>query len=167
MDRYEIYRPLVERTLENYQMQHLARKYDFGKQSLVSKLMIKQINKAMDEAEKSLGIFRVKPFCLYLKNKDKMAILPLFSPDYLGPLLKGKSFNESKSKVIEELLKIYSRSFPKKNMTDFLSILNPWQTARFKSANNYKKNFLKKPRSYESVDNQEWGQFIILVYCID
>ena len=160
MDRYEIYRPLVERTLQNYQMQHLARKYDFGRQSLVSKLMISQINEAMDEAEKSLGISRVKPFCLYLKNKDKMAILPLFSPEYLDPLLKGKNFNEAKSKAVEKLLKIYNKSFPKKNKDNFLSIVNPWCVARSKSVKGYKKNLVKKPRSYESIDNQKWGQFV-------
>ena len=159
MDRYEIYRPLVERTLQNYQMQHLARKYDFGRQSLVSKLMISQINEAMDEAEKSLGISRVKPFCLYLKNKDKMAILPLFSPEYLDPLLKGKNFNEAKSKAVEKLLKIYNKSFPKKNKDNFLSIVNLWCVARSKSVKGYKKNLVKKPRSYESIDNQKWGQY--------
>jgi hypothetical protein len=42
MDRSEIYRPIAERTLQNYQMQHLARKYDFGKESLVSKLIIER-----------------------------------------------------------------------------------------------------------------------------
>ena len=159
MDKYETYRPLVERTLENYQMQHLARKYDFGKESLVSKLIVVQINKAMDEVEKSLGITRVKPFCLYLKNKDQTAILPLFSPEYLGPLLKGKSFNEVKSKVLEKLLKIYSSSFVKKDRDNFLSIVNPWSVARLRSSGSYKKNFVKKPRSYDSMDSKKCGQF--------
>ena len=160
MDRYEIYRPLVERTLQNYQMQHLARKYDFGKESLVSKLMINQINKAMDEAEAVIGISRVKPFCLYLKNKDKVAILPLFSLEYLEPLLKGKSFNEVKSMVIEKLLKIYMKSFPKKDRSNFLSNLSPWSVAHSGNIKGYKKNLVKKPRSYESMDNQKWCQFI-------
>lgn len=159
MDKYEIYRPLVERTLQNYQMQHLARKYDFGKESLVSKLMVEHINKVMDEAEKSLGIFRVKPFYLYLKNKDKIAILPLFSPEYLDPLLKGKSFNEAKSMVIEKLLRIYMKSFPKKDRSSFLSNINPWGVAHCANIKGYKKNLVKKPRSYESMDSKKWGQF--------
>ena len=160
MDRHEIYRPLVERTLQNYQMQHLARKYDFGKESLIAKLVIERINKAMDEAEAALGVTRVKPFCLYLKNKDRMAILPLFSPEYLGPLLKGKSFNEAKSMVIEKLLKIYSRSFPKKDRSNFLSNLSPWSVAHCANIKGYKKNFVKKPTSYDSMDSKKWGQFI-------
>jgi len=160
MDRHEIYRPLLERTLENYQMQHLARKYDFGRQSLVSKLIIERINKTMDEAEIVLGITRVKPFCLYLKNKNQMAILPLFSSEYLEPLLKGNTFNEAKSMVIDKLFKIYSRSFAKKGRDNFLSIVNPWSAARLKSPGSYKKNYVKKPRSYESMDSQKWGQFV-------
>jgi len=160
MDRHEIYRPLLERTLQNYQMQHLARKYDFGRQSLVSKLIIERINKTMDEAEEVLGITRVKPFCLYLKNKNHMAILPLFSPEYLEPLLKGKTFNEAKSIAIDKLFKIYSRSFAKKGRDNFLSIVNPWSAARLKNPGSYKKNYVRKPRSYESIDNQKWGQFV-------
>lgn len=144
-DRSEIYQPLIERTLDNYQMQHLARKYDFGKESLVSKLIIERINKTMDDAEEVLGIVRVKPFCLYLKNKNQMAILPLFSPEYLDPLLNGKSFNEAKSMLVDKLFKIYNRSFVKKNRDNFLSIVNSWSVTRLRNSGSYKKNFLKNP----------------------
>jgi len=58
MDRCKLYHPLTERNLQNYQMQHLARKYDFGKESMVSKLMVEHINKAMDKAEAALGILQ-------------------------------------------------------------------------------------------------------------
>jgi hypothetical protein len=39
MNRHEFYRPLGERTLVNYQVQYLARRYDFGKESLVARLL--------------------------------------------------------------------------------------------------------------------------------
>jgi len=160
MDRHKIYRPLLERSLENYQMQHLARKYDFGKQSMISKLIISKINKDIEEAEKSIGVVRVKPFCLYLKKKGEYAILPLFSHKYLKPIFEGKSFNASKSYVAKKLLKIYKKSFPKKNKRDLLQIINPWQQARFRRGSSYKKNFASKPRAYCLADNRKYNKFI-------
>lgn len=160
MDRDELYRPLLERTLDNYQLQHLARKYDFGKESLVSKLLVTWINKSMDEAEASIGITRVRPFCLYIKNKDGQALLPLFSPHYLKPMLEGRSYSAARSKVLEELLKIYKKSFRKKYKGDLLSTIYPWPQTRFRSIKNYKKNLLRKPSPYDGEDNQKWDQFI-------
>jgi hypothetical protein len=42
-DRYEyLYRPLLERSVENYLVQHLARNYDFGKESRVASLLVRK-----------------------------------------------------------------------------------------------------------------------------
>lgn len=73
MNRRELYRPLLDRTLENYQAQYLARKYDFGKESLVAHLLIKEINFRMDEADATLKIKRVKPFKLYVREGRREA----------------------------------------------------------------------------------------------
>jgi hypothetical protein len=160
MDRCQPYRPLTERTLENYQIQYLARKYDFGRQSLVSRLMVDRINKAMDAAEASLEIFRVKPFCLYLRSREKTAILPLFKPEYLKPIYEGKNLNAARSRVIEELLKIYARSFPKKDINDFLSIINPLPRAAKNSLTEFKEKLAKKVPGRGSIDNQKWARLI-------
>jgi hypothetical protein len=160
MDRHELYRPLLERTLENYQIQHLARKYDFGRQSLVSRLIVERINSAMDEAEESIGILRVKPFCLYIKNKDGQAALPLFSPSYLEPLLEGRSYNAARSRVVKELFKIYKKSFRKSLKGDLLSIINPWSQVRSRGIKNYKKNLARKPFPYPAEDSLKWGRFV-------
>ena len=160
MKKNDLYRPLAERTLENYQMQYLARKYDFGKQSLVSRLMVEKINSAMDDAEDSMCISRVKPFCLYLRILGRKAILPLFSPHYLKPLFEGKNLNITRSRVIEELLKIYARSFPKKDINDFLSIINPLPRAAKNSLTEFKENLAKKVPGWGSVDTQKWARII-------
>jgi len=160
MKKNDLYRPLAERTLENYQMQYLARKYDFGRQSLVSKLMVERINSTMDSAEASMCISRVKPFCLYLRILGRKAILPLFSPHYLKPLFEGKNLNITRSRVIEELLKIYARSFPKKDINDFLSIINPLPRAAKNSLTEFKENLAKKVPGWGSVDTQKWARII-------
>jgi len=67
-DNYDyLYRPLLERSLLNYQVQYLARNYDFGKQSRVAALIVEEVNTQMKKAEEQLGIRRVQPFDLYIK----------------------------------------------------------------------------------------------------
>jgi len=78
MNPRQLYQPLLERTLENYQVQYLARSYDFGKESLVAQMLVKKINQEMDTAEKVIGIKRVKPFELYLEAHRQEIVLPLF-----------------------------------------------------------------------------------------
>ena len=71
-EHYEyLYRPLLERSLENYQVQYLARNYDFGKQSRVAALIVAEVNMQIEKAEAQLGVRRVHPFHLYLKWKGQ------------------------------------------------------------------------------------------------
>ena len=160
MERREIYRPLIERTLENYQVQHLSRKYDFSKESLVARLLVREINKNMDAAEASIAVTRVKPFCLYIKKGKREAVLPLFSPHYLEPMLKGKSFTAARLKITDELTKIYRKSFPSATKADLAGIINPWPQLYLQGQRNYRKNLVKKPLSYDTVDNLNYNKFI-------
>jgi len=97
MNRHEFYRPLVERTLVNYQVQYLARRYDFGKESLVARLLVEEINRRMEETESVLGIERVRPFELYVQKAQNQARLPLFHPEYLEPILGGGDFSMARN----------------------------------------------------------------------
>lgn len=98
-----LYRPLLERNLETYQVQYLARSYDFGRQSRVAVLIVREINARMQEAEEQLGIGRVAPFHLYLKRSGVDLALPLFRPQYLEPILKDSGgFRASRHLVLAE-----------------------------------------------------------------
>ena len=83
----DLYRPLVERSLVNYQIQYLARNYDFGKESRVAALIVAEVNGRIEETERQLRITRVPPFHLYLKRGGKDLALPLFRTEYLEPIL--------------------------------------------------------------------------------
>jgi hypothetical protein len=96
-----LYRPLLERSLLNYQVQVLARNYDFGKQSRVAALIVEQVNTRMEQAEAELGIRRVSPFHLYLKWNGQELFLPLFAPEYLDPILHDEGgFRASRQRMI-------------------------------------------------------------------
>ncbi len=101
-ERYDyLYRPLLERSLLNYQVQYLARNYDFGKQSRVAALIVEEVNTQMQKAEKQLGIHRVHPFHLYIKWKGQNLFFPLFAPEYLEPILSGDGgFRASREMMI-------------------------------------------------------------------
>lgn len=96
-----LYRPLLERSLENYQVQYLARNYDFGKQSRVAALIVADVNTEIEKTETQLGIQRIRPFHLYLRWGGQDLALPLFTPEYLEPILHGDGgFRASREHMI-------------------------------------------------------------------
>jgi hypothetical protein len=100
-DRYEyLYRPLLERSLENYLVQHLARNYDFGKESRVASLLVRKINAEIEQVEQNLGILRIDPFHLYLKWRGADLALPLFASEYLSPILHGNDGFRASRKLV-------------------------------------------------------------------
>jgi len=84
-----LYRPLLERSLLNYQVQYLALNYDFGKQSRVAALIVEEVNTQIKKTETQLGIHRIPPFHLYLRWGTVDLAFPLFTPEYLEPILRG------------------------------------------------------------------------------
>jgi len=137
VNRHELYRPLLERTLENLQLQHLARCFDFGSESRVAAVLVKEINSRMDEVEAVLGITRVRPFELYLKRNGRELILPLFRPEYLGPILDGGTFADSRRLVTEECSRRLREAFPKAGRSDLSALIHPWALVRRRGPGRY------------------------------
>ena len=97
-----LYGPLLERSLENFQVQHLARNYDFGKQSKVAALIVQEANSRMGEVEKEVGIKRIHPFHLYLRWREAELELPLFQQECLDPLINGSGdFGDCRKRIFE------------------------------------------------------------------
>lgn len=119
------------------QIQYLARKYDFGKESLVARLLVEEINRRMEETERDLGIERVKPFELYIRRGQRQARLPLFRPGYLEPILAGGDFSSARNLILNQCLQKYRREFPGGNQTDLLRIIDPWSLVRRKGPSSF------------------------------
>lgn len=160
MNRSELYHPLTERTLENYQVQYLARRYDFTKESLVAHLLVTEINARMEEAEAQLGIERVKPFELYIRKGKKDLRLPLFRPEYLEPLLAGEDFSVSRKLVLETCLEHYREVFPQAGEVDVLSIIDPWALVRRKGPSRYQDQIRTSLVPYNEKDTRAWRKEI-------
>ena len=160
MNRRELYRPLVERTLVNYQAQYLARKYDFGKESLVARLLVAEVNRRMEETESLLGIERVKPFELYVQKAQSQARLPLFCPEYLEPILGGGDFAMSRKLILKRCLQSYRQGFSKGSQGDLLRIIDPWPLARGKGPSRYVDELCQETQPYNKTDAASWDRMI-------
>jgi len=152
----EKYRPLTLRTLENFQVQHLARKFDFSKESRIAKLVVDYINQKMLEEEKKVGIERVYPFELYVKYQHQHIRIPLFDLSYLEPIYEGGSFADSKELVIKKGLEKLQTINPKAKKKDLLKIINPWALQRFKGPTRYIDELQVKPAPFEYENNSFW-----------
>lgn len=137
MNRHELYRPLLERALESFQLQHLARRFDFGGQSRVALVLVREINARLDEADGKLGFARVRPFELYVKRRGRALILPLFRPEYLKPLLAGGTFADSRELVTKECDKRLRAVVPRAGRTELLSLIDPWALVKRRGPQRY------------------------------
>jgi len=156
VNRREIYRPLIERTLENHQVQYLARRYDFGKESLVASLLVKEINTRMEEAETQVGIERVKPFELYIRRRRGNIRLPLFRREYLDPILAGGDFSDARELVLQRCFDQYQTGFPKARKVDVLSLIDPWALVRGRGPSSYSCEVTTSLTPYDEQDSQVW-----------
>ncbi len=160
MNRHEFYRPLVERTLVNYQVQYLARRYDFGKESLVARLLVEEINRRMEETESVLGIERVRPSDLYVQKAQNQARLPLFHPEYLEPILGGGDFSMARKLILKRCLQSYRMGFPKGSQADLVRIIDPWSLVRKKGPSRYIDQLCQATMPYSKTDVASWDCMI-------
>ena len=70
MTRHDVYQPLLQRTVENHQVQHLVHRFDFGKESRIARVIVQEINAAIEQKEASLQIKRVRPFELFVRRRS-------------------------------------------------------------------------------------------------
>ncbi len=160
MNRHEIYRPMVQRTLETYQVQHLARCYDFGRQSRVASLLVREINERMERAEADLGILRVYPFELYLKRNGQGVALPLFRPEYLEPMLAGATFARAREKVAQTCWERYRDRIPGARPEDLHSAIDPWSRVCKRGPSRYRDQLSAPYGPGSPPGGQEWSDFV-------
>jgi hypothetical protein len=149
------YRPLQDRTIENVQVEHLARKFDMSKESRIAHLLVKHINQAIDELETNLGILRVRPFELYYKYKTKPLTLPLFKPEYVELLIQGQPFPIVRKEIERDCLARVKSIEPKATRRILYRLINPWALARRKGPS-YASLLQTEVQSFNQDDSQEW-----------
>lgn len=160
MNRQKVYRPLVERNLENYQVQYLARHYDFGKESRIAALIVAEVNRRMDEVETCLGVRRARPFELCIHQRGQDATLPLFRPEYLQPILAGGTFAEARSMVFDACSQRLRQIHPLVEPEEVLAIIDLWALVRGKGPNRYVDNLQPSVTPLDEQDTAAWKKQI-------
>jgi len=160
MNRREIYKPITQRSLQNYQVSYLASKYDFLKTSLIAHILVDKINKEMDKAEEIIGIKRIKPFHLYIKRNGKDATLPLFSSDYLKPINNGENFRKAKQMVIRACNKIYMKSFESAKPNDVIFLIDPLSKVFRKGQGPYRDILLSSFKLHNEKNTEDANKMI-------
>jgi hypothetical protein len=144
-----LYRPLLARSLENYQVQYLARTYDFGKQSRVAALVVDEVNRQIEKAEQSLGIRRIRPFHLYLRRAGQDLSFPLFAPEYLQPILREQGgFRVSRQLMIRACHKEARKA--RMSREELLAVVDPDAFARQAPRRREPRMALQSPRRERS-----------------
>ncbi|MBO8128641.1 MAG: hypothetical protein H0Z39_05510 [Peptococcaceae bacterium] len=118
----------------------------------MARLLVKEINRRMEETEAALGIDRVKPFELYVCRGQRQARLPLFCPKYLEPILAGGDFAEARHLVLKKCLKMYCREFTGAGKTDLLKVIDPWSLVRGNGPSRYVDELYPAPVPYDESD---------------
>lgn len=158
MNRQQLYQPLLERNLENYQIQHLARRYDFGKESRIAALIVAEVNRRMDEVEACLGIRRARPFELFLHQHGKDVLLPLFRPEYLKPMLAGGTFSEARKMVLSACTQRLQQASRRVQLEQVLAVIHPWALVRRKGPNRYVDNLQRSVTALDKQDQAAWKE---------
>jgi DNA-binding CsgD family transcriptional regulator len=147
----DLYRPLLERSLVNYQIQYLARNYDFGKESRVAALIVAEVNGRIEETERQLRITRVPPFHLYLKRGGQDLALPLFRPEYLEPILnRDGGFWTSRELMAAACGKVVEKAKAKFGAVELLGVVDPDYFVRHGQQRKRTKFLIESRRSEES-----------------
>jgi len=160
MNRREIYKPITQRSLENYQVSYLASKYDFSKKSLIAHILVDKINEEISKAEEAIGIKRIKPYHLYIKKDGKDAALPLFSPDYLMPVHNGENFCKAKQMVLRTCNKIYMKSFDSAKPYDLACLIDPLSKVCRKDQGPYRAMLLSSFKLYNEKNSEDVNKMI-------
>ena len=159
-DHHKLYSPLLKRTLINYQTQHLARHFDFTRESRILKLLITTINQAMEEAEALVGIKRVQPFELYLKKEHQEIILPFLKPEHLEPLFAGESFKECRKLIQQNCLAKMQLKLPQASEEDLLRVIDGWSLVRRGGRSRYQDNLALKMEHPDKEELAELKKFL-------
>lgn len=156
----EQYRPLTQRTMETYQTQYLARKFDFTKESRIARMIVQSVNEMMDREEHALAIERVKPFELYIDHSNRSLRLPLFKPEYLEPLYRGETFASARRYIRTTCLKRLRLILPSATESDLLRFIDPWALCRRTGPVRYSDTLLQTPIPYDEQASAEWKRMI-------
>lgn len=108
----KLFGPLLERTLENAQIHHLATHYDLSKESKLARAIVTTINQALDREEGRRQIRRVRTGELLLRTKRGPLLLPIRTLEDIERLIAGEHWVEVRGDILSRCQARYQELFP-------------------------------------------------------
>jgi hypothetical protein len=104
---------MLERTMENAQVQHLAEHYDLSRDSRLARAIVRYTNETLDAEERRRQVVRVRPGELLLETGRGPLILPVRTEEHIRRVLEGERWDYVRRDILRQCEVIYRRLFPK------------------------------------------------------
>lgn len=124
----KLFGPLLERSLENAQVQHLATHYDLSRDSRLAKAIVREVNEVLDREERRRQIQRVCTGELLLETRRGPLLLPIRTEEDIKRLLAGQRWPDVRHDILMRCQACYQELYPKappRELQGFLRTL--WQ----------------------------------------
>jgi len=136
----EFFAPLLQRTLENAQVWHLATHYDLSRDSRLGRAIVQKVNQVLDTEESRRQIQRVRLGELLLKTRRRRGplVLPLRSEEDIQRVISGERLPQVRRDILKRCEVSYLKLFPESNRGDIQSFLRLiWHRRMFRSRSNH------------------------------
>ncbi len=127
----KLFGPMLERNLENAQVQHLVTHYDLSRDSRLAKAIVREVNEVLDREERRRQIQRVRTGELLLETGRGALILPIRTEEDIKRLLAGERWPDVRDDILMRCQARYQQLYPEacgRELQRFLCTL--WQPRR-------------------------------------
>ncbi len=107
-----VFGPLMERTLENAQVRHLATYYDLSRDSNLARAIVREVNRLLDAEERRRQVQRVQSGEFVLKTSRGPLVLPLRTDEDLQRVISGERWPEVRRDILKRCEARYRQLFP-------------------------------------------------------
>lgn len=129
----EVFGPLLARTVENAQVQHLAEHYDLARDSRLAQAIVRYANQVLDAEEKRRQVKPVRPGELLLRTHRGPLVLALRTPEDIARVVAGERLDKVRGAILERAKAQYRELFPDASLKDvegFLRCIWPGYSLR-------------------------------------
>lgn len=109
----EVFGPLLARTVENAQIQHLAEHYDLARDSRLAQAIVRYVNEVLDAEEKRRQVKRVRPGELLLKTHRGPLTVAVRTSEDIARVVNGERLDKVRRDIIERAKDNTANSFPR------------------------------------------------------
>jgi len=148
--RQTVFAPLLQRSSENAQVQHLTTHYDLSRDSRRARAIVRRVNDTLDKEEGRRQIRRLRPGELLLGTQRGPLVLPIRTEEDIQRFISGARWVDVRRDILRRCLARYEELFPEASR---------WQKERFLRTLWYQppRSTTKTSALWASRDSRPWA----------